>query len=59
MYVHIISLPDDTEVKAENADEEYIAYPQISAGDNFILALRAKVICTRGAIILMVNLVLD
>ncbi len=32
MYVHIISLPDDTEVKAENADEEYIAYPQISAG---------------------------
>ena len=42
MYVHIISLPDDTEVKAENADEEYIAYPQISAGDNFILALRAN-----------------
>ena len=29
-------------LKAENADEEYIAYPQISAGDNFILALRAN-----------------
>ena len=39
LFVHVIALPDDS---AKPADEKYIAYPQVAAGDNFILALRAN-----------------
>ncbi|MCC8066250.1 MAG: hypothetical protein LIO94_04010, partial [Clostridiales bacterium] len=39
MFVHVISLPDDSDLED---DEKYVAYPQIAVGDNFVLTLRAN-----------------
>ncbi|MBR0089914.1 MAG: Ig-like domain-containing protein, partial [Clostridia bacterium] len=49
MYVHVYALPDDSDAMGKQEDgsylypeEMYVTYPQIAAGENFMLALRAN-----------------
>ncbi|MGN0106776.1 MAG: RCC1-like domain-containing protein, partial [Hominilimicola sp.] len=39
MFIHVQALPSD---ELLDETEKYIAYPQIDAGDNFVIALRAN-----------------